>query len=63
MGVANIIRVLPTPFKPRHFNPTSRINSAVQTPWFSPRLNFASFASRYSSSNESGEFIVNVAAA
>lgn len=49
-----------TPLKPIHFNPTSRINSAVSTLCF---LSFdLSVARSYNWVNPSGEFIVIVAA-
>ena len=49
-----------TPLNPIHFKPTSLINSAVCTDWL---WSFeVSFASLNNSVNDSGEFIVIVAA-
>lgn len=45
-----------------HFSPTSRINSAAQTPLFCPWACLGEVAKPYSSSIERGEFIVMVAA-
>lgn len=49
----------PTPLKPMHFKPISRMNSAIATPSFS---DLDLLAARYSAAMESGEFIVIVAA-